>query len=289
MAVTVDVTTPLEVVVVAYGPVGLLKSCLERLGSSFPVHVIDNGRSEDVASLCRRLGVDYLRPAANIGFAAAVNLGLARRKAAADVLLLNPDALLEPESALALQRALHERQRTAAVAPVLQRPDGSREPTRWPFPRPSQPWRGLIGRGALRDGEDFFLSGAVLLLSADALSRVGPFDERFFLYAEETDWQRRALEADFSVREVSGVTAHHMGAGTSRDTTIRDIHFHGSAELYVRKWFGDRGWLSFRIGSLLSALRRCLTARTSTARSTAARAAWLYVKGPASRLPMTRR
>ena len=30
-----------------------------------------------------------------------------------------------------------------------------------------------------------FLIGAVLLLRAEALDDVGPFDERFFLYAEE--------------------------------------------------------------------------------------------------------
>ncbi|MEI2828104.1 MAG: hypothetical protein V9F04_18115 [Dermatophilaceae bacterium] len=37
--------------------------------------------------------------------------------------------------------------------------------------------------------------GSVLLLRAEALEQVGGFDEDFFLYAEETDWAKRARTA----------------------------------------------------------------------------------------------
>ncbi len=50
-----------------------------------------------------------------------------------------------------------------------------------------------MGLGRLRRRVDFVI-GSVLLVRSEALDEVGPFDEQFFLYAEETDWQRRARD-----------------------------------------------------------------------------------------------
>lgn len=275
---------PPEVVVVAYGPIDLLRSALDGV-RGLAVHVVDNGLSAEVEQLVVGAGLDYVRPPRNLGFGAAVNVGLERVSAGADVLLLNPDAHLSSTDVRELQEALHARPRTAAVAPVLQRPDGSTEPTRWPLPTPTLPWRGVLGRGSLREGEAFFLSGAVLLLSGEALAEVGGFDERFFLYAEESDWQKRALVAGHVVRQADRVVAEHVGAGTSSDSELRERYFHGSAELFVRKWYGTRGWWLFRLGSLAAAARRALTARTPSARRTARLVVRLYLRGPARQLP----
>lgn len=274
-----------QVIIVAYGPPALLRAALDALGTSFRVYIVDNGLSNEVEALAAQRGLDYVRPERNLGFGAAVNLGLARLPPATDVLLLNPDARLQAADVLHLQDVLHAEPGIAAVAPRLVRPDGSVEQTRWPFPTPRLPWRGAIGRGALRPSEPYFLSGAVLLLSAQALLQVGAFDERFFLYAEESDWQRRALTAGFTVREAEEVAAQHLGAATSSDSSVRDRYFHGSAELYVRKWHGRLGWWVFRSGSLAAALRRVGTATSGPDRIAALRAAALYVRGPAGQLP----
>lgn len=276
---------PLDVVVVAYGPVDLLRAALEALGDGFAVRLVDNGLSDEVRDLAETRGADYVRPSVNVGFGAAVNLGLARSARGVDVLLLNPDARLRGEDVLALQRVLHEQPRTAAVAPRLRSPDDSLEPTRWPMPTPTLPWRGVVGRGGLRAGEPFFLCGAVLLLSGTAVAEVGGFDERFFLYAEESDWQRRALAAGYVLREVPDVEAAHVGAATSSSSDTRERYFHGSAELFIRKWHGPWGWSVFRAGSLLAALRRAATASSPAARGAALSTVRLYLRGPASRLP----
>lgn len=276
---------PIEVVIVAYGSVTLLQSAVNGLGSRFRVHIIDNGASDDARRLSETHGYDYLRPPCNIGFAAAVNMGLARASRDADVLLLNPDAQIQPPAVLRLQDALRADPRLAAVAPQLLRPNGSLEPTRWPLPTPALPWRGIFGRGAVRRRDQFFVSGAVLLLSSESLRDVGGFDERYFLYAEETDWQKRAFEEGYSVAEVPEVHALHLGGATSRDTTIRDRYFHGSAELYIRKWYGPRGWGVFRAGSFLAAMRRAVTPLSGVQRAGARRTMALYVRGPARMLP----
>lgn len=276
---------PPHVIVVAYGPVDLLRVAIAPLSDHFRIHVIDNGRSDAVREGAAAGGHDYVRPPRNVGFGAAVNIGLNRVPSDVDVLLLNPDARVTAEDVRVLQSSLHERPWTAAVAPLLRRPDGSLEPTRWPMPTPRLAWRAVIGRGRLRSDEPYFVSGAVLLLRGEALRTVGPFDERFFLYAEEVDWQKRAQLAGYTVREVTNVHALHLGGATSSNKRLRDAHFHGSAELYVRKWFGPVGWWFFRTGSLVAALRRAATASAKPERLQALRTARLYARGPASLLP----
>lgn len=277
---------PVEVIVVAFGAVELLDSALKGLGSEFLVHVVDNGRSDEAEDIAQSHGADYTRPVTNLGFAAAVNIGLQRCKPGADVLLLNPDAVINPGGVRDLQSARDQApSRVAATAPRLLRPDGSVEPTSWPMPTPTSPWRGALGRGSLRPDETYFLSGAVLLLSGPALVDVGQFDPRFFLYCEESDWQQRALRRGWSVLEVPSVTAEHLGAATSDDDDLRLTLFHGSAELFVRKWHGRWGWCTYRTGALVAALRRQLTARDKPSRSVATRTFILYVRGPASCLP----
>lgn len=278
-----------EIVVVAYGSVDLLEAALAGLSDDFTVRIVDNSLSDEVRAIAVAEGCDYVRPPENVGFGAAVNLALARVQPGADVLLLNPDARLAPAGVVSLQEHLRRHPRTAAVAPLLQRPDGRIEPTRWPLPTPTLPWRGIVGRGALRPGEPFFLSGAVLLLSAEALADVGGFDERFFLYSEEADWQWRALQHGYGLHEVDEIVAAHVGAATSHDTVVRERYFHGSAELFVRKWYGSRGWALFRSGSLIAALRRLVTERGSIGRRRALVTIGLYVAGPARRLPPRRR
>ena len=84
--------------------------------------------------------------------------------------------------------------------------------------------------------------GSVLLLRAEALDQVGALDERFFLYAEETDWAYRAHRLGWRHAAVHEVRAVHVGAGTSGDAARREAHFHASQERYLRKHYGALGW-----------------------------------------------
>ena len=90
---------------------------------------------------------------------------------------------------------------------------GSVARVEWPFPTPAGSWVEAVGLGSLRRRVDFLI-GAVLLIRSEALDDVGPFDEEFFLYAEEIDWQRRARTRGWQVALCREVTATHVGAGT---------------------------------------------------------------------------
>ena len=87
---------------------------------------------------------------------------------------------------------------------------------------------------------------------------IGPFDERFFLYAEECDWQVRGLRRGWRLKLVEDVCARHSGGGSSGNERIRDRHFYESAALFGLKWHGRRGWLEMRAASVLGTLLRLM-------------------------------
>jgi GT2 family glycosyltransferase len=109
---------------------------------------------------------------------------------------------------------------------------------------------------------------------------VGAFDEQFFpLYAEETDWQRRALQLGWSVRLCGEATATHVGAGTGGDPRRREVYFHAGQERYIRKHHGRAGWALYRAAVLAGALPRSLLLRGNR-RQLAAGRLRLYWRGP---------
>lgn len=268
-----------EVVVVAYGAPELLTTCLDRLGDAFPVLVVDNSSDGRVRSVADRHGAAYLDPGRNLGFAGGVNLALAgRAEPAADVLLLNPDAAITAGDVVRLARRLHAADDLACVAPAQLDAEGRRARVGWPFPSPAGAWVETVGLGRLRRGVGFVI-GSVLLVRSSALDQVGPFDEQFFLYAEETDWQQRARRLGWRVALCPEVVATHVGAGTGGDPGQREVRFHASQERYVRKYHGTRGWRVYRAGVMTGARLRARVLRGERGRRAGERLR-LYRRGP---------
>ena len=119
-----------HVVVVAYHAADQLERCLAGLGRQVPVTVIDNSSSFQVSHVAMRHGARYIDSGANLGFAAGVNVAL-RRLAddAADILLVNPDAVVTPDTVRALEAFLHQpaNGRVGAVSPRLVGPGGEEQ------------------------------------------------------------------------------------------------------------------------------------------------------------------
>jgi len=272
-----------EVVVVAYHRPDLLERALAPIAGRFPVTVVDNSSSPAVAQVAADAGVRYLDPGRNGGFAAGVNHALADRLApGADLLLLNPDAVVGPDDVRRLSDALAADARLASVGPRQVDDGGAPARVAWPFPTPGGAWLEAVGLGRLRTREDFVI-GSVLLLRAEALAHVGPFDETFFLYAEETDWARRAVALGWRHAVVPDAVATHAGGATSADEARRERTFHASQERYYRKHFGPLGWQAARGAALAgSAVRGAVLPGERGA--AARRRVVLYARGPVAEL-----
>ena len=271
------------VVIVTWNSSGDIGACLDALGDQevdvpVDVVVVDNGSTDGTRDVVRdRSGVTLVEAGYNAGYAHATNRGIDLVRGDT-VLLLNPDAEVSADDVAALQAALRARDDLASVGPV--QVDEQARPARveWPFPSPAATWREAVGLGAARSGPTFVI-GSVLLLRAEALAQVGGLDERFFLYAEETDWAYRAHLLGWRHAAVPEVRALHVGAGTSGDSMRREAHFHASQERYLRKHFGSLGWQVARTCQWVGSMARALTLPGERGRDARRRAA-LYRLGP---------
>jgi GT2 family glycosyltransferase len=253
-------------ILVAFRNTDELGRALASLDGWCDALVVDNASDAGSRLAAQQHSAGYVSTGRNIGFAAAVNVGL-RLREGRDVLLLNPDARVSAQSLSLMARLLVSDAKICAVAPRLESENGEPERVEWPVPSPKQEWvKAFRLQWMLRPGM-MFLVGAVLLLRDEALDDVGDFDERFFLYAEECDWQLRAQLRGWKVRVAHDAVAVHRGGGSSDVETTRQDLFRCSAEAFGLKWYGRRGWQSMAAASRTgSALRLLLTLPMSSRR-----------------------
>lgn len=221
-----------DVVIVHYKTAAMLRGCLEAVcaigdGLVGRVVVVDNGSADHAVERIRTRfpEVELICNGRNLGFAAACNQGIAATRSSF-CLLLNPDAQLEARSLVTLVNCMVKHPDAGVVAPRLLNADGSLQ---WSCRRyPTLP--ALLARGArleavmrrpldrylMRDWDHRELRtvdwaiGACLLLRRAALDEVGPLDERFFLYCEDTDLCRRMQLAGWKVYYEPAATVAHL-------------------------------------------------------------------------------
>lgn len=195
---------------------------------NYEVIVVDNGSVDDSVSQLHTAypGVTLLETGENLGYAGGNNLGIryALEEGAAYVWLLNDDILVAPDSLSILVKASDASTDIGFTGPMVymrEQPDrilsagGVLDHSMQPRHR---------GLGALDQGqygninEVDFLSGCALLVSREAIEKVGLLDEAFFAYGEDIEWCFRGKRADLRVLLVPNAHVWHP------DTRLRDQH-----------------------------------------------------------------
>jgi len=171
--------------------------------------VVDNHPGQRARAALEDLDVIFLEPGRNLGFTGAVELAAARATGRW-LLLLNPDAIAEPEC---LARLLDTTQDDVAIvgAQVLLA-DGVRvNAGDNPVHLTGISWAGrylqLREDGPARDVA--CVSGAAMLVRAAAFEEVGGFAPGFFVYQEDVDLAWRARAAGWRVRFCPGACVRH--------------------------------------------------------------------------------
>jgi hypothetical protein len=220
-----------SVVVVTLNSIDTIGRCLESVRGA-EVVVVDHGSSDGTVAFVRERHPEAeLIQQPNRGFAAGVNAGI-RAASGAYVLLLNPDAWALGDAVARLVAFAEADGSVGAVGPQLRNPDGSPQcsmrgfPTVWRLatqylflarlaPRSAR-FNAFYagGRSPAQVQVVEFLKGACLLVRRKAFDDVGPFDESFFLFAEEADWCLRCREKGWRVVYLPDAEAVHIG-GTS--------------------------------------------------------------------------
>ncbi|MBI3963598.1 MAG: glycosyltransferase family 2 protein [Candidatus Kerfeldbacteria bacterium] len=227
----------ISIVIVSWNVKPLLKRCIASIRKDAPgaeIIVVDNASHDGSADMVAdESGVRLIRNATNRGFAAATNQGL-RVASRGTLLLLNPDAALQPGAATALVSYLQNHPAVGIVGPRLVAPDGEMQRSVRAFPQlsdqvlillklhhlmprmPSLRRYFMHGFDAARTQPVDQVMGAAFAFRRDVLDRVGAFDESFFVWFEEVDYCRRAADAGLSVHYLAEPAVTHIGGASFR-------------------------------------------------------------------------
>jgi N-acetylglucosaminyl-diphospho-decaprenol L-rhamnosyltransferase len=228
-----------SVVVVTYDAMRWLERCLGSV-QQYETVVVDHGSTDGTPALVRRQfpGVRLVEQE-NLGLAAGWNRGL-RETSGRYVLILNADAWVVGDAVDRLCSFADERPEAAVVGPKLLNPDGTLQrsvrgfPTLWRlgteyfFLRKLAPrsralnafYAGGFDHDHVREAE--FVMGACMLVRRRAAEGVGPLDEDFFLFSEETDWCYRFRQAGWKVLFYPDAEAVHVGGASHGGRMFRE-------------------------------------------------------------------
>jgi GT2 family glycosyltransferase len=191
--------------------------------------VVDNASTDGTPAFVReRFPSVTVVEQENRGLAAGWNAGMRAAPDARYYLFLNADAWLIGDALERLVAFADANPRAAYLGPRLRYPDGRLQrsvrgfPTLWRlateylFLRKLAPRSRLLnayyGAGFAHDRllEAEWLMGAAFLARREAIQDVGPADESFFLFGEETDWCKRFRDGGWTVVFVPDAEVVHV-------------------------------------------------------------------------------
>ena len=237
--------------IVSWNTAHLLDRCLTALpaaldGLEADVVVVDNDSSDGSADVAgRHPGVTVIRNQANLGYARGMNQALTHGGETPPFLVaLNPDTEPPPSSLADLVTALSRDPGVGVAVPRLVGADGLEQHSAYRFPSlalatvvafvPVVLQRRWVGRHFWLEGysdhqretDVDWAIGAVHVIRSSALSERAPYDERWFMYAEDLELCWRVRQEGWRVRLVGTIPVPHVGnaAGAQAwgaDRTIR--------------------------------------------------------------------
>lgn len=250
----------LSIVILSYKMKRLVRNCLRYLQENSPdlnfeIIVVDNDSRDGIEEMLKNEfpAVRFLQTGANLGMGGGNNFGI-RRALGEYILILNPDIYITGQSIVKMLNYLKNHKRAGLVAPKLLNPDHSLQYTcyRWhdtltplyrrtflqKIPAISQKINKFLMTDFDHEGvrEVDWVQGSCFMSPAKILSEVGMFDERFFMYFEDTDLCRRIWGAGYSVVYLGDTSVLHMhmrmsGGGISQIFTNKLTRSH------IKSWW----------------------------------------------------
>ncbi len=237
------------IVVLNWNQAKLTRECIESLrglrqGSyELRIVVVDNASTEKLS--IRDTKIKVIKNRENLGFVGGNNVGIAYAlgRGADYVMTLNNDTRVDPDLVKELLKAAGEEKGVGAISPKIYFARGfefhkkryqKRDLGRviW-YAGGKIDWENVYGtaRGVDEvdqgqydeEGETDFATGACMFLSRMALETVGLFDERYYMYYEDTELSQRIKRAGYKVMyNPRGVVWHKVAQSSGIGSDLND-------------------------------------------------------------------
>ena len=225
------------IIIVNYKMKADIVKCLASLFPDFSgdslnvrVTVVDNASGDGIDDFLKQNypGVQCIVLPDNKGFGHANNAGI-KATGAEYYFILNPDTRFLPgaRTIRRLYNWMETHPKVGLIGPKLVYPDGSLQNSCFRFPAFWQPLYSRTSFGTRSKGQgkrdkflmrDFdhhrtqpvdWIMGSAMFARGSAIKEVGFFDDRFFMYYEDSDWCRRFWDFGWPVYYVHDIVIEH--------------------------------------------------------------------------------
>lgn len=216
------------------------------------VYVIDNGSTDETAKIVKeQFPQVHLVQQDNKGFGAGHNAVLSELQSKYHA-IINPDIYFEEDALKVLFEYMEQNEDVSICNPLIHNPDGTRQEVpckqpkyRYQFARELEKFGGVFRRWrdeyTMRkipfvDPIDVeFCTGCFMFIRTEIYKKINGFDDRFFLYCEDADLTRRAMQYGRAVCVSPAVVVHQWERGSGHNWKLLKIHLQ-SMRKYNKKW-----------------------------------------------------
>lgn len=276
-----EIRPQVSVVIVTHNSLPALTDCLSSIkaaATKTPIDliVVDNGSADKTVDQVIEQFAEarIIRNERNLGFAAACNQG-AKSAPGEYLLFLNPDVQIDKDAIERLVAVTAERDQVGLVSGRLRFPDSSFQATCRQFPTIGNM---IFSRGSvvsrlfaddcsqskaytlpdyMETTEVPAVAATMVMIRKDLFDKTGGFDDRFFMFMEDTDLSLRLHQSGYTnlvVPAAGGI--HQWGAGSDLGRRRRLWCHHLSVWKYFLKHFPNG--FSVILLPLLLTLNFCL-------------------------------
>ncbi len=251
----------LSLIVLNYNSKNLVKYFLKKVvGFEFDFNweilVVDNASPEPVGKMMRQdyPAVNFIKSHKNLGMGGGNNLGIKHARGEY-ILIVNPDITLNQYAIQELVEFLKLHPKAGIAAPKIINPNKTKQETVYRFPKFATFLYRRTALGKTQKGQDYlnyylykdkdltiptqvdWVLGGCFMVAKPALEKVGLFDERFFLFLEDTDLCHRMWQNNWQVWFVPDAQVIHLPHRlSSGQGSIKDL-FSKMTWIHLFSWF----------------------------------------------------
>jgi GT2 family glycosyltransferase len=236
----------ISVVILNWNGKNYIEKCLDSVAKlemddfEIEIIVVDNASSDGSPELVEKKYPDIkvLKNKNNLGYSGGNNVGLkdAIQNGADYVLVLNPDTLVDKNLLVELLTTFNSGKQIGIVGPKIYFAKGYEyHKERYEekdlgkvifYAGGIVDWKNILAshrgvdevdNGQYEMADDTgFITGCAMMISKEVISKIGYFDEKYFLYWEDNDYCQRARKAGFWLWYQSKGLVWHLDSGSSK-------------------------------------------------------------------------
>ena len=270
----------ISIVIVNYNVAKYLKDSIKSILDSdislndIEIIVVDNASSDSSIIQLEKIialnqnssSIKIIQNKNNLGFSKSVNIGI-KKSNAKYICILNPDTYIEPNCLSGLRNYMNNNSEIDAITPKILNSDGSLQKScKRSSPGILNSMYKIIGIDRVFPNSRHIgsfhmlyldeneispvevISGAFMFLRNSIVEKIGYFDERFYMYCEDTDYCIRINNSGGKIIYYPLVRAIHYRGKSAKSKPFDVIYyFHSSMIKYYNKYQNDyRFWKIFK-------------------------------------------